>query len=62
MQTNKKIKNMLMERRGGRPVALKSIHNVQTKYKRHIEELVGEQTELEKLLENMNKIPTEPHN
>jgi zinc finger SWIM domain-containing protein 3 len=52
-----KIKNMLMERRGGRPVSLKSIHNVQTKFKREIEQLIAEETELEKLLANMNKIP-----
>lgn len=52
-----KIKNILMEKRDGRPIALKSIHNVQNKLKRTIEHLIDEQTELEKLLENMNKIP-----
>lgn len=52
-----KIKNILMQRRGGRPVSLKSIHNIHSKFKRNIEQLVGQQTQLEKLLENMQQIP-----
>ncbi len=52
-----KIKNILMARRGGRPVSLKSIHNIHTKLRRDVEQLIADQTELEKLLENMKSIP-----
>lgn len=51
------IKNNLMKKRGGRPVTLKSIHNMATKVHQEIHQLVADETELQKLLENMQKIP-----
>lgn len=52
-----RIKVDLMEKRNGQPIAIKCIHNIQTKMRADVHQLIAEQTELEKLLENMKQIP-----
>lgn len=51
-----KVKMALMEKRNGRPVSLKSVHNIQTEMHNDVRQLIAEETELEKLLEKMQRI------